>query len=81
MLARDIQMSTARDFSCSHMLKPQYTVSCHMYCACVDRGKGKMGEGGKKVIIKVLSGSVPYCKQDQSNFEVGKETSENQQPL
>lgn len=22
--------------------------------------------------MKVLSGSVPYCKQDQSNFEVGK---------
>lgn len=37
---------------------------------CVDRGKEETGGG--KVIMKVLSGSVPYCKRDQSNFEVGK---------
>lgn len=35
--------------------------------------KGKWEES--KVIMKVLSGSVPYCKQDQSNFEVGKRNS------
>lgn len=35
--------------------------------------KGKWEES--KVIMKVLSGSVPYCKRDQSNFEVGKRNS------
>lgn len=28
--------------------------------------------GGGTVITKVLSGSVPHCERDQSNFEVGK---------
>lgn len=51
-------------------LGAKYTSSV---CVCVDSSKAREEKQGiGEVIMKVLSGSFPYSKQDQSNFEVGK---------
>lgn len=46
-------------------------VELAMYIMCVWTEVKRKWEG-RKAIMKILSGLVPYCKRDQSNFEVGK---------
>lgn len=68
MLASANQMSVAYGMVCQVL---SWKVAIYTLCVCgwtVSKRKWQ----GRKVIMKVLSGSVLYCKRDQSNFEVGK---------
>lgn len=52
------------------MSNPSAVAEAASYTLHVEVKKGT--SGGGTVIMKVLSGSVPHCERDQSNFEVGK---------
>lgn len=76
MLGRVNQMSIGNstvdaDVYQASVLSGKKTVVVGKYALCV-RTDVKGRQVGGKVIMKVLSGSVSYCKQDQSNFEDGK---------
>lgn len=75
MPGRENKMSVALAcLVCSYMSKPSAIVERSNNSKSIHHVWTEVKErwGGRKVILKVLSGSVPYCKRDHSNFEVGE---------